>query len=516
MSSDTFKRQEADVLAWLLEQSEVVEGIDLLLDGRDDEGKPMLLNVLRPLLREDAVQAENRKRPRDELDATVKRSVGPARCVCVVLYGLHGSGKSALCYILREVLGGLVLSYDDIVAKHGKSGRQAFLDELRGALSKSLAAADRDQNERILFVDRCNTLRSQRSEILQELRRVQWRKKGGRVLLVDFSHSADSFGYAHGQISKRSSEQHLALCTQRVESRGAAHPSVHPSPKLRGMIHGAAKAAEVPSAEELVAFDGRVSADIVQSPLESSLRVVEELRGLRWLEKLRTAQELRPRIELTWQAYQRAESQWRAGEAVSAAERQNEWLAQCRRALEAEKAKERARAVGGTGQQEAQVPLYYKIDLPEVSKVLTQRGILPTTFTPVEDPHATLLYLGNGDDALAAQKAGISIEQFSGMREALEALQGEEFEVKMMEIVIEENVAVAVVSLPPIVPCANKVPHVTLGTKPGVPPRYANEILEEVKQGRKEGVTSIPLPTPRPFKGRISLEMGPASTPSRP
>mmetsp|Transcript_48808 Transcript_48808/g.113137 ORF Transcript_48808/g.113137 Transcript_48808/m.113137 type:complete len:97 (+) Transcript_48808:665-955(+) len=92
------------------------------------------------------------------------------------------------------------------------------------------------------------------------------------------------------------------------------------------------------------------------------------------------------------------------------------------------------------------------------------------------------------------------------MREALEALQGEVFEIRMTEIVIEENVACAKVSLPPIVPCANKVPHVTLGTKVGVPARYANEVLEEVQAGRTEGVTSILLPTPRPLRGRLMLE----------
>merc|ERR1712154_606007 len=84
--------------------------------------------------------------------------------------------------------------------------------------------------------------------------------------------------------------------------------------------------------------------------------------------------------------------------------------------------------------------------------------------------------------------------------------QGEEFEVRMIEIVIEENVACAVVQLPPIVPCANRVPHVTLGTKPGIPPRFANEVLREVKEGRTEGVTSIQLPTPRPLKGKLTLE----------
>jgi len=88
------------------------------------------------------------------------------------------------------------------------------------------------------------------------------------------------------------------------------------------------------------------------------------------------------------------------------------------------------------------LPLYWKIDLPEVSKVLTQRGILPSTFTPVKHPHTTLLWLGGvSDEQRAAELSNLPVEQFMAMQEALEALQGEDFEVKMTQIVIEENVA---------------------------------------------------------------------------
>merc|ERR1740139_1493257 len=97
------------------------------------------------------------------------------------------------------------------------------------------------------------------------------------------------------------------------------------------------------------------------------------------------------------------------------------------------------------------------------------------------------------------------LERLQGMREAFEALDGEEVEVRMTRIVIEERVACAVVSLPPILPCSSTVPHITLGTKMGVPPRYANELLEEVQAGRTEGITTIDLPAPRPLRGVVSL-----------
>lgn len=191
-----------------------------------------------------------------------------------------------------------------------------------------------------------------------------------------------------------------------------------------------------------------------------------------------------------------------------------EWMVHCQEALDTQRAAEAARL--GTRQQceereavsasvKGPVPLYWKIDLPEVKKVLEKRGILPEHFVIVEHPHVTLLYLGASPDEVAAKKSELSLAQFNGMREALEALEGEEFEVRMTQIVIEERVACAVVSLPPIVPCTSKVPHVTLGTKMGVPPNFANEVLEDVKAGRTEGITIINLPAPRPLRGAVSL-----------
>jgi len=192
-----------------------------------------------------------------------------------------------------------------------------------------------------------------------------------------------------------------------------------------------------------------------------------------------------------------------------------DWLSQCQSALKVERVREKEKLDEKTQPELQQarssssgvpLPLYWKLELPEVSHVLAQKGLLPEKFTPVENPHATLLYMGGvGSEDQAAKKAGVSREQFKGMREALEGLDGQEFEVKMVRIVFEESVVSAVVSLPAFLPCINKVPHVTLGTRHGVPPRYANEVLEEMAAGRKEGLTVVELPAPRPLKGRVSL-----------
>ena len=76
----------------------------------------------------------------------------------------------------------------------------------------------------------------------------------------------------------------------------------------------------------------------------------------------------------------------------------------------------------------------------------------------------------------------------------------------MTEIVIEENMACALVQLPDCVPCGSKVPHLTLGTRRGVPARHANDVLEEMMQGRSEGLTRIKLPKPKELSGVLDLE----------
>jgi len=187
------------------------------------------------------------------------------------------------------------------------------------------------------------------------------------------------------------------------------------------------------------------------------------------------------------------------------------WLAPSMAMLEIEAEQQRLRErlsrkqAEGQGEKEP-VPLYWKIDLPEIAKVLAQRGILPGHFCAIEHPHATLLYIGGTDDSRAAELSGLPLDRFRTMRSELEVRRGEELEVCVTEIVIEQNVACAKVLLPASVPCVNTVPHVTLGTKRGVPARYANAVLEEVQAGRTEGVTSIKLPTPKKLTGRIALE----------
>ncbi|CAE7306389.1 ODA11 [Symbiodinium necroappetens] len=191
------------------------------------------------------------------------------------------------------------------------------------------------------------------------------------------------------------------------------------------------------------------------------------------------------------------------------------WLDACSRAVEADRlhCEERHRAKRTsevhveTPRPEPPQPLFWRIDMPDVLKVLSQRGVLPRNFLPVVRPHVTLLYIGGeGSEERAAARAGLSTSEFQVAKHTLEKLRGSTVAIKMTEIIIEENVACAFVDLPKSIPCGSKVPHLTLGTRQGVPARHANDILEEVREGRQEGITRIRLPKPKELRGVLDLE----------
>ncbi|CAJ1417504.1 unnamed protein product [Effrenium voratum] len=114
----------------------------------------------------------------------------------------------------------------------------------------------------------------------------------------------------------------------------------------------------------------------------------------------------------------------RAEEAESG-QAKRRWLEDCTRALEADRLEsEELRRAKSAEIQEAPaapprpVPLFWRIDLPEVLKVLSQQGVLPRSFLPVARPHVTLLYLGGEDEDRAAAKAQMSLQSFRAARES--------------------------------------------------------------------------------------------------
>merc|ERR1740123_2040058 len=80
----------------------------------------------------------------------------------LIVGGLMGSGKSTLCRMLAHLLGGVWINQDEFSHK-GKGAKKAFLAEI-----KSVA---KDKKVPVLIVDKINTMRQHRQEILEQMQK---------------------------------------------------------------------------------------------------------------------------------------------------------------------------------------------------------------------------------------------------------------------------------------------------------------------------------------------------------
>merc|ERR1712070_1267378 len=105
------------------------------------------------------------------------------------------------------------------------------------------------------------------------------RNRGSTIMLLESTHTADAYAHgADGNLAKRIGEQHVALCLERIQARGAAHHVLWPSPSLRSLLQGVAKASEPLTPEEIGKYDHCMSLDVAQSPTERAAVVIEKLR----------------------------------------------------------------------------------------------------------------------------------------------------------------------------------------------------------------------------------------------
>lgn len=553
--------EERSILSWLLTRQDFADALDFASDGRQKEATDAAVAAIQALFADHALASPSDdgdlhepaasegaeevagggnagKRPSPELEdpPPAKRLTPsaldklPATFICVIAVGLPGCGKSSLCHTLREVLGGTWLNMDESNAKKAEAGtsnsaslRKAFSADVRGALNKCLGKLKRTADSPFVFIDRCNAFKKDRADVMQELQRVQWRKRGGKTLLVDFTHESDTFGYgSDGQLSKRVSDQHVALCAQRVEHRGSAHHALHPSAKLRPMLQTMAKGADPPAPEEVAQYDGRVSVNVALPVPGAAHAVLERLRALDWVPKLPSDGDLQSRAQMAWQAYARAEQGWRDGAALDATQA-SEWAAECRKASAAtrdvkRRALEVARARAsrlegdgdGQGAGDGTTTVTWKMFLPEVSNVLSQK-VLPADIVPVKDPHVVLLRVapdGTARSGLSLSASELPTERVAALCEALEALEGEELSVSMSEIFIEDDAACGIIELSGIVPCGVQYPHVLLGAKKGTSEEDVAGVLAKVKAGGADGAkgTTHKMPKSRPLRGILVAE----------
>ncbi|CAJ1429885.1 unnamed protein product [Effrenium voratum] len=500
-------KSELAALTWLAEQPAVAAALELAMS--DETAKETAALQIVEAVREMGFAGEEpeppTKRARTESNSTLvpppavqPQAVGHARCVCVVLSGMRGAGKTALCNILTQVLGGEHVHYDEITRGQKRSFpgslKEIFkrsLQETRGWHAEAEGGSDEAKPDPLLlFIDRTHILKSQREETINTLVHFRWRQRHCRTLLVEFSHSEDVFGYdTGGQLSKRFGERHIALCEERIRNRGVAHHALRPSEKLRSVLQKEAKLAQPPSPDELRNFDGCVSLQLADSPPQQALAVIKELQD-RWLN---TSEDLALKVELAWQVFQRAEDQWRQ---TATPREQSQWRAQCRQATEkADKAAEEAAAAKRKTKLKC-----WKLDLPEVGSKLREKGVNMET---LERFQVELLTVPEGNLEEAAQEHGLSKEALEVMTDALESLEGDDtLEVTVTKIVYASSVVYCVVELPPV-PHVGKVPHFMLCRDPKVEPL---PLVEDLLQHPEDAVVIKETAVPVPVKGHLIME----------
>lgn len=185
---------------------------------------------------------------------------------CVVVSGIPGSGKSTLCRLLCGAVHNSAWFNQDNFVITGKKAKTTFLSSVKTGLRNAL-----QQSSALVYVDKVNTLKAHRADILNAAEEVRWMEKGGLMLLCELTSND------------------LEYCMGRIESRGAAHKSLQPSAELKDILKRHSADYEPPDEEELEAFQ-QVQIDARMNVVEKALEVITALRHLGWSARLRPMQ----------------------------------------------------------------------------------------------------------------------------------------------------------------------------------------------------------------------------------
>lgn len=387
--------------------------------------------------------------------------------------GLMGSGKSTLLRALVRVFGGVWLNQDEF-CHTGRQAKEHFLAAIHSA------ATSRRDSAPLVAVDKINTLRSHRSEVVSALSGRQRRRRA----LLRFVHPSDPrdvFG-----------SNAIELCLRRIAARGNGHRSLHAdNPRLAQILRGTAESFEKPSAEELCGFDAVHDVDITCAPDEALRQVLAHLEQLGWLSNQHRKLDLQEALAGAVQL-----------EAVLRSDACSQALTSSLQAAGAAPQESEPSMGAWTS---AHLPAYWAICFEETirSRELWEqlcRG-MPKYFKHVGDKHITLLYAGLAPtDELAAKKSQLSVHEFLRCRLECERWSGREVEVTLTHYVQDADAACVAVSLPEGLVCASGHPHITLAHSPQVGPAHSNLLLKRSSASSKaSGLVQRALGPPLPL-----------------
>eukprot|EP00930_Biecheleria_cincta_P059642 TRINITY_DN45356_c0_g1_i1.p1 TRINITY_DN45356_c0_g1~~TRINITY_DN45356_c0_g1_i1.p1 ORF type:complete len:960 (-),score=156.09 TRINITY_DN45356_c0_g1_i1:78-2957(-) len=391
--------------------------------------------------------------------ASLKPSDRLPRQLRLVVGGLMGSGKSTLCRMLRHLLGGTWVNQDEF-SHLGKGAKRAFLAEVKRASG--------DDSTPVVLVDKINTLRQHRDDILQAM------ESGGRgdIVFVQLRHPQDKPGsWVHC----------TELCEARIRSRGEGHRTLKgTNPKLRGILQGTAKDVQAMAEDERRRFAEVVTADMTLSPVSLVMQLLSELGALELLvppcfdlEELLREENLSRALQAAQQAEKdMAEPQGQGGGV------------QQRPASQGTRNKKKDSQV-----PDKEAPVWFwsvQLDSGSQEKlssawqaVCNDKSV--NSLEPKNEHHVTMIYLGGGSDKeVAGRNPHLgSTERVADLRDSLARREGEEAALEVSLLAWDSRVAAAQVLLRGGLEqlCANAMPHITLALGQRVPAVASNELL---------------------------------------
>merc|ERR1719277_2528048 len=155
--------------------------------------------------------------------------------------------------MLAHLLEGVWINQDEF-SHRGKGAKKAFLTEI--------SSVAKDKKVPVLIVDKINTMRQHRQDILEAMQKGA----SGDVVFVQLAHPLDEPG---------SLKHQMQLCLARIRARGDGHRTLMGSdPKLQGILRMAASGSEPMLPQELEAYLERFVVDVTLPPAEAMLKLL--------------------------------------------------------------------------------------------------------------------------------------------------------------------------------------------------------------------------------------------------
>mmetsp|Transcript_7706 Transcript_7706/g.14236 ORF Transcript_7706/g.14236 Transcript_7706/m.14236 type:complete len:626 (+) Transcript_7706:65-1942(+) len=448
--------------------------VRVLLDG----GR-CIICISKDSLRVTAGEADPQARLRD---LTTELAAGPAQGqLRLVVAGLMGSGKSTLCRMLAHLLGGVWINQDEFSSK-GKGAKKAFLAEI-----KRVAA---DTTIPVLIVDKINTMRQHRADILESMQC----ERHGSVVFVQLAHPKDTAGSFKNQSQ---------LCISRIQGRGQNHRTLMGNdPKLKQILGMTVKGAEPMEDDEMKRFSANFIVDMTLPAKKALMTVLYQLGNSGFLSSFDVEAVARQsRLSEAFSFNQTAEAKLKVAKEIPKTE---EKAPEDGAKQNKKKAKKNKQASEVDGHQDAEKPkgkqkkqedgqmqkakqkkqaLLWAVDLDSESSdavraLWDDRAGSAPSLEVQKEFHCTLLFVGGkSDEEIASQHLHVQQHaEVTRLREELEGREGEEVEFLLSCIVWDDRIAAASASgLDGM--CLNRYAHVTIAHREDTPPVKSNELL---------------------------------------